>query len=100
MFTRARLRLLSILRVTEGHQSGFGPIRNIVTDRKEKVMFSQVSVHNRPRGYSFTARSCYSTVSTHPTGMLSCFYGISTPKLTSFYTIMKQCMDCIHHVYY
>ena len=34
-------------------------------------MFSQVSVHNRPRGYSFTARPCNSAVGTHPTGMLS-----------------------------
>ena len=34
MFTRARLRLLSILRVTEGHQSGVGSIRYIaVADR-------------------------------------------------------------------
>ena len=33
-------------------------------------MFSQVSVHNRPHGYSFTA--CV-PVGTPPTGMLSCF---------------------------
>ena len=39
------------------------------TDRKGKVMFS---VHNRPHGYSFTARPCYVVGGTHPTGMLSC----------------------------
>ena len=39
-----------------------------------KVMFSQVSVHNRPRGYSVTAHSCYGAVGTHPTGMLSCVF--------------------------
>ena len=40
-------------------------------------MFSQAyvsqSVHNRPHGYSVTAHPCYGVVSTHPTGMLSCY---------------------------
>ena len=35
----------------------------VVTDRKGKVMFSQAcvshSIHNRPHGYSFSARPCY-----------------------------------------
>ena len=39
-----------------------------------EVMFSQVFLcHNRPHGYWFTAWPCYSAVSTHPAGMLSCF---------------------------
>ena len=44
----------------------------IIADRKRKGIFSQVFVHNRPHGYSFTASSCYGAVGTHPTGMLSC----------------------------
>ena len=46
----------------------------LFTDRERKVMFSQVFVYNPPHGYSFTPHPCYCTVSTHPTGMLSCFY--------------------------
>ena len=30
------------------------------------------SVHNRPDGYSVTARPCYSVVGMHPTGILPC----------------------------
>ena len=30
------------------------------------------SVHNWPRDYLVIAHPCYSTVGTHPTGMLSC----------------------------
>ena len=41
-----------------------------------KVVFSQVSVYNRPHGYWFTARPCYSAVGTHPTGMRSCYKGV------------------------
>ena len=46
----------------------------MLIDRKGKVMFSQVSVHNRSHGYLFTARPCYAhgAVGTHPTGMFSC----------------------------
>ena len=44
----------------------------IFTDRKGKVMFSQVFVHNWPNGYSLTARPCYGAVGTNLTGMLSC----------------------------
>ena len=36
-----------------------------------KVIFSQVSAHDRPGGYSVTADSCYGAVSAHPVGMLS-----------------------------
>ena len=39
-----------------------------------KVMFSQVSVHNRPQ-------PCYSVVGTHPTGMLSCLLSCAPPLL-------------------
>ena len=46
-------------------------VGNFITDRKGKVMFSQVFVHNRPHGYSFTAHPCYGAVGTYPTGMLS-----------------------------
>ena len=37
------------------------------------------SVHNWPHGYSFTAHPCYGAVVTHPTGMLSCLVGATTP---------------------
>ena len=45
---------------------------------REGNVFSQVSVHNRPYGYSFTARPCYGAVGTHPTGMLSCGDGFGS----------------------
>ena len=45
----------------------------LFTGRKGRKSFHRcLSVHNRARGYSFTARPCYSTVGTHPTGMLCC----------------------------
>ena len=43
------------------------------------------SVHNRPHAYSVTAHPCwlfvhcYGAVGTHPTGMLSCFWGARMP---------------------
>ena len=47
------------------------------------------SVHNPPHGYSITACPCYNTVSTHPTGMLSCWNSISITKcnVISFITL-------------
>ena len=53
-------------------------VPNIFNDHKEKVMFSQVFVHNPPHGYSFTTHPCYCAVGTHPTGILSCHSCVRT----------------------
>ena len=42
----------------------------IFTDRKGKVMFSQVLASH---SYWFTTHPCYGPVGMHPTGMLSCY---------------------------
>ena len=74
--------------------------------RQGKVMFSQVSVHNLPHGYSFTARPCYCAVDTHPTRILSCYRpqrscgqgNIFTPVCHSFCSQggLPQCMLGCH----
>ena len=52
-------------------------LKELFTDHKGKVMFSQVSVshsvHDWPHGYSVTTHSCYSAVGSQPTGILSYF---------------------------
>ena len=58
--------------------------RVIFTDRKGKVMFSQVSVC-RSYGYSFTVRPCYCAVGTHPIEMLSVFLLLIKKMLTLFW---------------
>ena len=42
---------------------------------REGNVFTDIchSVHNRTHGYWFTTHPCYGAVSTHPTGMLSCW---------------------------
>ena len=60
-----------------------------------KVLFSQVgvshSVHNRPHGYSITARPCYGVAGTHPTGMLSCLAKFLLTRMHS----SKMCATCL-----
>ena len=55
------------------HPTGMHSCVILITNRKGKVMFSQVSVHYRPRGCSFTAHTYYCVVGMHPTGRLSCY---------------------------
>ena len=52
----------------------FSAARFLPTAREDSVITGVChSVHNRPYDYSVTPHPCYSAVSTHSTGMLSCF---------------------------
>ena len=62
-------------------------------------MFSELSVshsdRNLPHGYTVTTRPCYGAVSTHPTGMLSCFKvfmdpGKKSKKMAEILEIQKR----------
>ena len=59
-----------------------------ITDPKGRQCFHRcLSVHNRPHGYWFTARPCYSAVGTHPTWILSCFLCFLTSTIVTFFNL-------------
>ena len=62
------------------------------TAREDNVFTSVChSVHNRPHVYSVTAHPCYSTVGTHPTGMLSCLCLLVILSIL-FHILKKECV--------